>query len=252
MQRATVKNATKFMFQTGCVSLTDETSYDTFLAKYAYDFSQYSTDELTSFAWVIFKAVTGWDSSANVSLRSIQSDLIDIMMKLSSYTIHTIKTIDDGTDVTEFPYDNMIGDSAYLGLGNALKGDFEFSELSQKWDERLYAGNNKLDILPHSEKISVTQNSKIKARFRDTTNFRMVNSSSDPRNVLKIPNNDYLSVIWTDNPTDTFLLPGTYYRELAPSEPSRSFPYFIGTPFTFFTSFAIHFCCTCPEASIID
>lgn len=215
MQRACVKNATKFMFQTGCCSLTDENSYDTFLSQYALDFTEYTSSELSNFAWVIFKAVTGWDLNTNPSVRSIQSDLIDIMMKLSSYTIHTVKTMDDGTDVTEWPYDNMIGDSGYLGFGHQLIGDFKNVEFSQRWDPRLYAKETIDVVLPQSDKLTVISNATIKARFNDTNNFRLLPiKPGNPKNILKIPNSDYLDVTISVSPTDTLTLPGTYYGNL--------------------------------------
>ncbi|WP_228493065.1 hypothetical protein, partial [Pseudomonas aeruginosa] len=86
--------------------------------------TEYTPEEARNFAWEIFKRITGWDSNNNPSLRIKQSNLIDIMMQLSSYTIQVIKEIDDGTDLTELPSEIFIGDPRWIGKGNGTFGDY--------------------------------------------------------------------------------------------------------------------------------
>lgn len=123
-KRARVKNACDTMYESGYIKLTNYTSYRTLMEKYELDFSEYSEEELRNFAWDIFQRVTGWDLNSNPSLRLIQSDLIDLMMDLSSYTIQIVKTMDDGAEVIELPNEPFIGDSRGVGLGNNLTPDF--------------------------------------------------------------------------------------------------------------------------------
>lgn len=123
-KRARVKNTTELMYESGFVQLTTATTYQDLLNRYELDVSEHSPEEAQYFAWEVFKRVTGWDTSSNPSLRVRQSALIDIMMALSSYTIQTVKEMDDGTDVTELPNEIFVGDSRWTGPGNASDGDF--------------------------------------------------------------------------------------------------------------------------------
>lgn len=213
---AAVKNSTKLMYETGEISLVDDHSYLRFLQKYALDFDDYNYEELTNLAWVIFKTFTGWDLNNNPSLRSIQNDLIDLMMKLSSYTVHTIKTMDDGTDVIELPYDNSLGDSQYLGLGHQLEADF--SNVHLKLNHALA-----LDAVPELEvRLPDTNHPKldsasatVKARFVDTTRMRLDHSKDiTPLNALRFPNSNFFTVETGSTPHPDFILPPTYYGEL--------------------------------------
>lgn len=123
-KRARVKNTTEMMYESGFVELTTATTYQELLNRYELDVSDHSPEEAQYFAWEIFKRVTGWDTSSNPSLRIRQNALIDIMMQLSSYTIQTVKEMDDGQDVTELPNEIFVGDSRITGPGNASDGDY--------------------------------------------------------------------------------------------------------------------------------
>lgn len=125
-KRARVKNTTELMYESGFAELTDLETYDQLLDRYELDLSGHSPEEARYFAWEIFKRVTGWDTSSNPSLRIIQNSLIDIMMQLSSYTIQTVKEMDDGLDVSELPNELFVGD----GRLNSSDGDFQFVGIS--------------------------------------------------------------------------------------------------------------------------
>jgi hypothetical protein len=128
--RARVKNTCLDMYETGFLdTLTSYTSYKDLIDGYELDFSEYSADEARNFAWDIFKRITGWDSNNHPSLRVKQSDLIDIMTGLSSYTIQVIKEMDDGIDLTELKNETFIGDPKWIGKGNGSYGDFENAKL---------------------------------------------------------------------------------------------------------------------------
>jgi hypothetical protein len=123
-KRARVRNTTEAMYESGFVELTTATTYEELLDRYEMDVSDHSPEEAQYFAWEIFKRVTGWDTSSNPSLRVRQNALIDIMMQLSSYTIQTVKEMDDGQDITELPNEIFVGDSRWTGPGNASDADF--------------------------------------------------------------------------------------------------------------------------------
>ena len=123
-KRARVKNSCKLMYTSGIVKLTNYVDYDSLLKNYELDFTDYTAAEARNFSWDIFKRVTGWDTNQTPSTRVKQSDLIDIMSELSSYTIHIVKNINDGTDGVELVNETFIGDSRWVGLGNGSYGDF--------------------------------------------------------------------------------------------------------------------------------
>jgi len=214
-QRSCVKTATTLMYQTGLAKITDETSYDTFLGRYALDFAEYTSSEMIDFAWTIFKTATGWDLASNPTMRSIQSDLIDLMMTLSSYTIHTVKTIDDGVDVTEMPVNNMIGNSDWIGLGHGEVGDFSGVQFKQKWDPRLYANTETTVVFNHRDRLRLETSTTIVGRLPDSTNFRRVITADDRlKDVFKIPNSSYIAAEVSSVPSDGLVLPGTYYGNI--------------------------------------
>lgn len=219
---AAVKNATSLMYETGEISLVDDHSYLRFLQKYALDFDDYNYEELTNLAWVIFKTFTGWDLNNNPSLRSIQNDLVDLMMKLSSYTVHTIKTMDDGTDVIELLSQNSMGDSAYLGLGHQLEADLSNVQLKLNHALTLTAKPELEVRLPDTTHPKLDQASAIiTARFRDTTHLRLDHSKDiTPLSALRIPDTSFVTVNAEDIPFGDLIIPPTYYGELAdPGEP---------------------------------
>lgn len=128
--RARVKNTCALMYETGYLTtLSSYTSYKNLIEGYELDFSEYSADEARNFAWDIFKRITGWDSNNHPSLRAKQSDLIEIMTRLSSYTIQVIKEMDDGMDLTELKNETFIGDPKWIGKGNGSYGDFQNAKL---------------------------------------------------------------------------------------------------------------------------
>lgn len=215
MKRATVKNAVKSMYETGEISLIDNHSYLNFLQKYALDFEEYSANELVDLAWVIFKTFTGWDLNNNPSLRSIQSDLVSLMMKLSSYTIQTVTTMDDGTDVYELLVDNSIGDSAYLGLGHNQEADLSGVHVTINHALELGATETIERRLPSSENTSLETYSTITARFKDNPGCRLDFRQEDlDKQVLRIPSSDYVSAHIEETEFTDFTLPPTDYGKL--------------------------------------
>lgn len=215
LKRATVKNAVKSMYETGEISLIDNHSYLNFLQKYALDFEEYSANELIDLGWVIFKTFTGWDMSNNPSLRSIQSDLVDLMMKLSSYTIHTVKTMDDGTNVYEMLVENSINDSAYLGLGHQQIADLSGVHVKLNHALDLKAAESTSRRLPDSNEQTIETTSTISARFKDRPNNHLQFRPQDiDRMVMRIPSSDYCSAFVESVPNEAFEIPPTYYGQL--------------------------------------
>lgn len=100
-RHAFVKAACDSMYERGLWDIkSDVGSFDEWLTSKELDLSNYEKDDLVTLAWEIFQLATGWDSS-NVTLRTLQSSLIDLMLNLSSYTIHVHVNIDDGNNVVE-------------------------------------------------------------------------------------------------------------------------------------------------------
>jgi hypothetical protein len=142
--RARVKNTTELMYESGYIEMTSYTAYKDLLGAYELDFSEYSVDEARNFAWDIFKRITGWDSNSQPSLRVKQNDLIEIMMRLSSYTINVVKEMDDGTEVTELKNETFVGDPKWTSEGNGSYGDFQ----NAKFDS-----NGHIDSIRHTETL---------------------------------------------------------------------------------------------------
>lgn len=82
--------ATEEMFDNGICTLTDFTLKEQFLNDIGMDISEYTYDDLTYLAWDIFVSFTGWDLFERTTLSDIQTNLIELMLKLSSYSIHVI------------------------------------------------------------------------------------------------------------------------------------------------------------------
>lgn len=100
-RQAVLKNACESFYERGKWDIGAEiTSFDTWLVSKELDFSDYTNDELLNLAWDVFSLATGWDS-ANVTLRTLQSNLIQLMLDLSSYTIQVYTSIDDGNNTIE-------------------------------------------------------------------------------------------------------------------------------------------------------
>ena len=165
-KRARVKNTTELMYESGFVELTDLTTYQELLNRYELDLTNHSPEEARYFAWEIFKRVTGWDTSSNPSLRIIQNSLIDIMMQLSSYTIQTVKEMDDGLDVSELPNELFVGD----GRHNTSDGDFQFVGISDPMHLDTYNSlSNLTDIVQVEEGTMVSSASNFADIISDST-----------------------------------------------------------------------------------
>lgn len=124
MRHAIVKECTERLYTSGEVLIHDTELYPSvgyWLNQKELKLDQYSPNELLMLAWEIFSKSTGWDVYGIISLREIQSNLINLMLELSSYTIQFIKDMNDGNMVAE------AGDCVHLGFGNntlSNVGDF--------------------------------------------------------------------------------------------------------------------------------
>lgn len=195
-KRARVKHTTKLMYGSGIVKLGNYTDYRTLLNDYKFDFSEYTSEEKKGFAWEIFKRVTGWDTNTQPSMRVKQSDLIDIMMELSSYTIHTIKEMDDGTDVTEVPNEISVGDPRWIGKGNDLEGEFKYVQLHVPTNNDLIGilEANIPVVSPDDPKLEVGSEAIIKVVVPERLKFYDIEKGLKPTSI-KFPDNTYIRVV---------------------------------------------------------
>lgn len=195
-KRARVKHTTKLMYASGIVKLGSYTDYRTLLNDYKFDFSEYTAEEKKGFAWEIFKRVTGWDTNTQPSMRVKQSDLIDIMMELSSYTIHTIKEMDDGTDVTEVPNEISVGDPRWIGKGNDLEGEFKYVQLHVPTNNDLIGilEANIPVVSPDDPKLEVGSEAIIKVVVPERLKFYDIEKGLKPTSI-KFPDNTYVRVV---------------------------------------------------------
>lgn len=209
---AAVKNACSHMYETGLVELIEDRSYPAFLQRYSLEFDEYTPAELVDFAWIIFKTFTGWDLNVNPSMRSIQADLISLMLKLSSYTIQVVKSMDDGTDVIELPSDNRIGDSKFLGKGHELVADFTKVQFSQSHAIHMDAELIADPRFPNTDDLRLNTVEVVTARFSDNTDCRLV-FDKDHRDemFLTTPNTDYIDLNVESLPIKELIIPPTYY-----------------------------------------
>lgn len=202
MHRATIKNAANYMYVTGNVQLSDLGTYEALFQKYAVDFDEYETSELLDFAWVIFKTFTGWDLNTNPSLRSVQSDLIDLMMKLSSYTIHTVKTMDDGDTVYEMPTEFFIGSSALVGLGHELNANLDNVKFDNRFDTHIDASLTVEMKAPTTIKPKLESNAESIGRFPTSRVGRLVTEIGDGRATHRFPNSNYVKLDSSSTPLE--------------------------------------------------
>jgi len=210
-KRARVQHTVDMMYESGVAYLTDATTYKELLDRYEFFFEEYTPEEARNFAWEIFKRVTGWDSSTNPSLRIKQNALIDIMMRLSSYTIHTIREMDDGTDLTELYNEMFVGDSRWTGPGNGSYADMTSAILD--------IGNNMDGIRGVTSLSDIRETGRIIAS-RDADNFAVIVIEDDFKRVdlstnladyaIKIIDDSYFRVL----PPDQLGLPETDYGRL--------------------------------------
>ena len=174
-KRAEIKNACDAMYVSGYVKLSDWETYDALLEHYELNFDDYDPEELQAFAWEIFKSVTGFDISQSPSMRTIQQDLIEMMLKLSSYTIHIIKEMDDGTDVIELINEIFVGDSTLSGGGgNSMVGDFSGVMLDDKGHIDGEYSLSSTTVVNDNYKPSMVISSDGIATFKDNNVFKTV------------------------------------------------------------------------------
>ena len=213
-KRARVKNATKTVYESGVVKVGNQTRYDELLKAYNLDFSDYTAADCKSFAWDIFKRVTGWDTNIQPNMRVKQSDLIEIMTRLSSYTIHVIKEMDDDVAVTELYNEVFVGDSRWTGPGNSLIGDFKNVMLNvQSNMDGIRSLDSVLKVFtPIKPKIVADLSSEI--RLTDHSHIKAVNVSKDPwRYAVRMVDNSYFRKVADDTPME-LIIPDTYYGVL--------------------------------------
>jgi len=230
-KRARVKNATKTMYQTGVVKLSDYTNYQDLLDVYYFDFTAYSAEERRGFAWEIFKKATGWDTNIQPSMRVKQSDLIDIMTSLSSYTIHVVKEMADDVGVTEVINEVFMGDSRLTGPGHGLVADMSNVNLDVRSNlDLLHSLDSKTRLKPEKgPRASFTTSTAIKVPTVDK--IKPANIHGDLRRyAVKVVSHDYIRIVEDFNPV-LDELPPTYYGELDPIglEPSVIPPTYYGT-----------------------
>lgn len=214
--RARVKNTTSLMYESGYVNLSKYKSYDALLIAYELDFSEYSAEEARNFAWDIFRRVTGWDSNVHPSLRAKQSDLLEIMSRLSSYTIQIIKEMDDGTDLIEVKNETFVGDPKWIGQGNGSYGDFQNAKLGAKGhiDSILY--QESLARIYNRELLTSVMGCEAKAIVVSHDHFKPVNLSGDLRDyAVRIKDSSYFRPLdLEDIPAPITNLEGTDYDAL--------------------------------------
>lgn len=216
-KRARVKNACKLMYDSGVIKLGSYERYDELLADYKFDFSDYTAAECKEFAWDIFKRVTGWDVNTQPSMRVKQDDLLEIMMRLSSYTIHVVKEMDDGATVDELINEIFVGDSRWVGLGNKLEGDFQFAApVYRPHIDPLSALHLVLKVHNDRHPVVVAEMA-LKKRIDVKNQIKRVELEKDPtRYALRIGNHRYIRRVYPDDPEPTLdELPPTYYGDLS-------------------------------------
>lgn len=210
-KRARVENTVKSMYTSGVATLTDLTTYDALMDKYEFDFTEYTPEESRNFAWEIFKRITGWDSNSNPSLRIRQNALIDIMMQLSSYTIHTIREMDDGTDLTELPNETFIGDLRYTGQGNGSYADLTGVMLDIQSNMDGYRTVESVTPIEDRTAPSGVMGSEGFAIFTSDDIFKPVDLAKDLRSfAVRIQDDSYIRVI----PVPKDGIPPTQYGRL--------------------------------------
>lgn len=210
-KRATVKHATELMYESGIATITDVKTYKELLDRYEFDFTEYTPEECRNFAWEIFKRVTGWDSSSNPSLRIKQNALIDIMMQLSSYTIHTIREMDDGTDTTELYNETFIGDPRLINGGNGSYADTTGVMMDIQTDMEGYRSLESLRELQDTTSLVAVIESEACAVLTSNDIFKVVDLSDNLLDyAVRIQDDSYFRVL----PVDQMDLPETDYGRL--------------------------------------
>lgn len=216
-KRARVQNTVGLMYESGFSTITDAKKYDELLVRYEMNFIDYTPEECNNFAWEIFKRVTGWDTNQSPSLRIKQNALIDIMMRLSSYTIHTIREMDDGNDVTELINEMFIGDSRLTGSGNGSYGDYTNVAMHVPTDMEGIRHTESLTELPPDVSVWPTERYiEYAADIVSHDHFIPVDLSTDLADyAVRIPDESYFAVVegvWP--PVKEEVPPPTYYGVL--------------------------------------
>lgn len=237
-KRARVEQAVKYMYESGIVTLTDATTYKELVDRYEFYFEEYTPEEARNFGWEIFKAVTGWDSNTSPSLRVKQSALIDIMMQLSSYTIHTIKEMDDGTDLTELYNEMFVGDSRWTGPGNGSYGDFSSAILDVPSDMDGYRTVEGLTDIVVDQHITSIRETSVFATIVTEDYIKRVDLSTDLYDyAVKIVDDSYIQPVMVpevdippaycgqlEYPDLSKVIPPTYYGKLLYAGDSKKLP----------------------------
>lgn len=232
-KRARVKNTAKAMYDSGVVRLGQYEKYQDVLDAYHFDFSDYDATECRGFAWEIFKRITGWDTNIQPSMRTKQSDLIDIMTNLASYTIHVIKEMADGTEVIEVLNEIFIGDPRWIGKGLILDGDFKNvqANIPSNWDF-LHSLDGHIKVTtPEKPVLDVGSTAVIKVPSVDR--IKSVNLSDNLADyAIRFPRNDYIQVV-EDWVPGWYELPPTYYGVLDGEDAPDTSPYDIPPTYYF-------------------
>lgn len=213
-KHARVKHATEMMYTSGQAVLTDVKTYKQLLDRYEMDFTEYSPEEARNYAWEIFKRITGWDSNSNPSLRIQQNALIDIMLQLSSYTIHVIREMDDGLDMTELQNETFVGDSAWRGDGNKLTMDVSGIKLDAGTAINMNRDLAMEATLRVPEVWYSDNDASSNANFAQYTTpdvLKVVDLGTDPyETAIRFHDNSYLLML----PSEFIALPETDYDRL--------------------------------------
>lgn len=214
--RARVKNAAAFMNESGIIELSDKVTYKELLASYELDFSAYTPDEASNFAWDIFRRVTGWDSNKHSSLRTKQSDLLEMMTRLSSYTIQIIKEMDDGVDLVEIKNETFLGDPKWIGKGNESIGDFSNARLGLGGHIEPIMYQESLTKVHCREELQSINSTETSAVIKSNDIFKVVDLYDDIRQyaVRMTDSNHFRPLDLEDIPAPVTNLDGTDYDEL--------------------------------------
>lgn len=214
-KRARIKNATKQMYASGVIRLGNRTNYVDLLQEYEFFFDDYNVEEAKGFAWEIFKQMTGWDVNNQPSSRVKQSDLIEIMMKLSSYTIQVIKEISDGSNSTELINETFIGDPRLVNGGNRSLGDFKNVPINIPTRLDSLRGLEADRIIATTSKPEMIAGIELKIAVPSTTKLKSAKTPSRiGKATITFANNSYIKPIFREGPADPSAVPDTYYGTL--------------------------------------
>lgn len=100
-RHARTKEATERLFERGLAVLNDEATYDEWFLKHELNFDLFSQEDCLLLAWDIFQKGTAWNTKATASLRQIQSNLINLMKEMASYTVQYVTDMNDGNNTIE-------------------------------------------------------------------------------------------------------------------------------------------------------